>query len=156
MQRVLLTCLSALVFAAPAQAQDPHPQVDPDSPAGSEYQLPIDRAREQARERPDAPGTAEGRGSTGEVPLFGSGVQSRRKEHKTPRASSAKADRDRDPARSAQLEPGLGTSTPEVRAQAPSPDDGGSGLVAIGGGALGVLLLGGLAGLAWRCRSVRR
>jgi hypothetical protein len=133
MNRLVLTCLCALALTAPAQAQSP--QVDPDTPAGSEYQLPVDRAREQAREPTGAAGAAG--------------------EREQPRAGGAKADRDRDPARSAEVEPRLGRSTPEVRAQAPAPDDGGSAVVAVGGAALGVLLLGGLAGLAWRRRSVR-
>jgi hypothetical protein len=150
MRRVLLISLCAVALTAPAQAQ--HPQLDPDSPAGSEYQLPIDRARERA----DAPRAAHGRGSSGAAPLFGTGVPARGQEHNKPRAACATGDRHRDPKRPATPEPARGTRTPALRAQAPSPDDGGSGLVAVGGAALGVLLLGGLAGLVWRRRSVPR
>jgi hypothetical protein len=154
MQRLALTCLCTLALTAPAQAE--HPQVDPDSPAGSEYQLPVDRVRQQARERTGAAGAARGRGSSSEAPLFGSGVQPSKPEQRKPRPAGATGAADRDPPRGADREPRLGTGTPAVRAQVPAPDDGGSGLVAIGGGALGVLLLGGLAGLAWRRRTVRR
>ena len=153
MNRLVLTCLCALALTAPAQAQSP--QVDPDTPAGAEYQLPVDRARQQARERAGTAGAPCGRASS-EAPLFGSGVQSSKPEQRNPRPAGAPGASDRDPPRGADREPGLGTGTPEVRAQVPAPDDGGSGLVAIGGGALGVLLFGGLAGLAWRRRTVRR
>jgi hypothetical protein len=162
MQRLLLTCLCVLALAASAHAQGP--RVDPDSPAGSEYQLPVERAREQARERP----TPQAGSSDGErgarAPLFGSGVQEREPAPDRPRAAGepAKADRRRERGRTAEpepapeLRPDLGTATPEVRAQAAAPDDGGSGVATIAGAALGMLLLGGLGGLAWRRRTVRR
>jgi len=144
----LLTCLCALALIAPASASAQDPQVDPSSPAGTEYQLPVDRARDEAN------GTSNRSrgGAGGEAPLFGTGVESRTKTA----SKNAKSGTDSDPATVAGVEPDAGTRTPEtVRAQAPAPDDGGSGLVAIGGGAAAVLLVGGLAGLAWRRRTVR-
>lgn len=92
----LLTGLCALAFAAPAQAQDV--QVDPGSPAGVEYQLPIDRAREEAG------GVAgEMDGSSDEAPLFGKGVESG--QPTTPKKkTSAKAGTDSDPATTAEVE----------------------------------------------------
>ena len=164
MPRLLLTCLCALALALPALAQAQAPRVDPDSPAGSEYQLPVDRAREQARERP-APqaGSSEDDRDAG-APLFGAGVQAQEPKRGTRGAQADSRRRDRDraaeptakPAPARRLVPDLGTGTPDVRAQASAPDDGGSGLAAVGGAAVGVLLLGGLAGLAWRRRTVRR
>jgi hypothetical protein len=148
--RLLVTCVCALALTAPAQAQDP--QVDPDSPTGTEYQLPIDRAREQAGGGSGASrGGSQGTGPPGEPPpLFGAGVEEKRQ----PTGRRTKPGSDSSPARTADVEPELGSSTPaRVRAQAPAPDSGGSGLVAIGGGAAGVLLLGGLVGLAWRRRA---
>jgi hypothetical protein len=135
-----------LVGAAPARAQDP--QVDPDSPAGTEYQLPTDSAREAARSG------AGSRGSDGgEAPLFGEGVD----EQKPPTSSDRKSGSDSDPATTGAIEadPAPGTRA-TVRAQAPAPDGGGGGALAIGAIAGGVLLIGGLAGLAWRRRTVGR
>ncbi|MDQ3678037.1 MAG: hypothetical protein M3401_14785 [Actinomycetota bacterium] len=149
LRRLLLPGLCALALAAPATAQDP--QVDPGSPAGTEYQLPIDRAREEAGGR--SGGSSGSGGSTSsEAPLFGAGVESEK-----PTSGNRKSGTESDPATTADVEPDTQTSTPETaRAQASAPDDGAGALVAIGAGAGGVLLLGGLAGLALRRRTVRR
>lgn len=132
----------------PAGAQDP--QVDPGSPAGTEYQLPTDRARAEASGGGGSTddGSADSE-AAGNAPLFGEGVAAERT------SFAQNPGTDSDPATTAEVEADLGTSTPEtVRAQAPAPD-GGGGLIAIAGGAGGVLLLGGLAGLALRRRSLR-
>jgi hypothetical protein len=155
---------AAAVPAAPASG----PHVDPNSPAGTEYQLPTDRAREQAAGgggstgssgssgspgSPAASGASSGAG--GEAPLFGAGVE----EKKAPtekRAGGARAKPRTAGNRSttADVKPDPGASTPEtVRAGAAAPDADGSGLVAVGGGAVGVLLLGALAGLMMRRRA---
>jgi len=153
---LLLTFLFALALVLSAQAQDP--QVDPGSPAGTEYQLPVDRAREEAGGGAGGdrgPGGSQDDGAGAGPPLFGAGVEADQKQKQTGSGSN-KSGTDNDPATVGEVERDLGTATPEtVRAQAPAPDHGGSGLVAIGGGAAGVLLLGGLAGLAWRRRSMR-
>lgn len=72
------TALTALLLAAtvasPAAAQDDGvfvDPVDPDSPAGKEYALPLDRAREEAA--PGA-GTSEDGGRGSGQPLFGVGI----------------------------------------------------------------------------------
>lgn len=142
---VLVMCLA---LAAPAQGQDP--RVDPDSPAGTEYELPLDRAREEAGASGVAGGSSSSGGGTGEAPLFGEGVEA------TSQTAKSQAGRgtDSDPSTVAGVEPDDAAGTPEtVRAQAAAPDGGGGGLVAVGAGAGGVLLLGGLAGLLWRRRS---
>ena len=140
---LLAALVMCLALAAPALGQDP--QVDPDSPAGTEYELPLDRAREEAGAGADTGGSSSG--ATGETPLFGAGVE--------PSKSQARRGTDSDPATVASVEPDDVTGTPgTVRAQAPAPDGGGGGLLAIGAGAGGVLLLGGLAGLLWRRRSM--
>lgn len=138
----------SLALGTPAVAVAQDPQVDPDSPAGTEYQLPTDRAREEAR----GGRTSTDTGAAGAAaPLFGEGVEEKKSR------SARNPGTDSDPGTTAGVEADRGTSTPErVRAQAPAPDGGGSGLVAIAGGAGGVLLLGGLAGLVWRRRTVRR
>jgi hypothetical protein len=152
-RRLLLAWLGALALSLaliePAAAIDA-PQVDPDSPAGTEYQLPTDRAREEA----SGGGPSRSGGTTGQAPLFGAGVEPSKSNAAEMPSSGSRAGK---PPTSAGEQPDLGTSTPEtVRAQAQAPDGGGSGLVAMGGGAAGVLLLGGLAGLALRRRSMRR
>lgn len=150
MLRRLLICFALLALAlgcaaVPAGAQDP--QVDPDSPAGTEYQLPTDRAREEASRGSASDDGAAG-SATSETPLFGKGVEEKKSN------SAQNPGTDSDPATTADVEADTGTATSEiVRAQAPTPNSGGGGLAAIGGGALGVLVLGGLAGLAWRRRA---
>ncbi|MDQ3648275.1 MAG: hypothetical protein M3433_06795 [Actinomycetota bacterium] len=59
--------------AASAQSPD---RPDPDSPAGVEYELPLDRARERAAgDAPRQPGSrGENRGPAGSAPLFGVGI----------------------------------------------------------------------------------
>jgi hypothetical protein len=74
----LLACFAALIRvpAAPA-AEEVH--FDPESPAGKEYALPLEQAREEAGvERTQGPsgggpGTAGG-GGGGTMPLFGEGI----------------------------------------------------------------------------------
>jgi hypothetical protein len=166
MPRLLLTCLCALALTASGPAQAQGPRVDPDSPAGAEYQLPIDRAREQARERPAPAAGARDAHRGAAAPLFATGVEAQERKRDPRRTGGAKASDRRDRNRSAEPapkpvpartpQPNLGTATPELRDQASAPDDGGSGLAAIGGAAFAVVLLGGLAGLAWRRRTVRR
>lgn len=144
MQRLVLTCLCALALTAPALAQDP--QVDANSPAGTEYQLPIDRAREQA-----GGGSRRSGDAAAETPLFGEGVNGTPSRSGEQRGSGGSA---RTPTTTVREQPKLGTSAPEtVQTQAQAPEGGGSGLVAIGVGAAGVLLIGGLGGWAWRRRA---
>ncbi len=149
MRPLILTCLCVFALVTPVQAQDP--QVDPDSPAGTEYQLPIDRAREEAGA---SSGGSNGSGGSqkdtaaGEAPLFGAGV-----EEKTGSGNETSGTGS-DPPTTSDIEPESAKNTAErVRAQAPAPETDGSGLAAIGGGAAGVLLLGILAGLLLRRRA---
>jgi len=136
----------SLALATPATAQD-DPQVDPDSPAGTEYQLPTDRARAEAS---GGGASRAGGGAGGEAPLFGAGVKAKQSDSAKKSGSSSRGGTSTPQAGG---QPDLGTSTPDaVRAQAPAPDGGGSGLLAIGAGAGGVLVIGGLAGLLWRRR----
>ena len=142
-----------LAIPGPAWAQEDEIFVDPNSPAGTEYELPLDRAREEAGGGGAGGSSGGGSGAgaaTGEAPLFGEGVE---------RAASGSA-RDGGATRSAGTSTGSGEpddraaiTPPAVHAQAPSPDDGGGALLAVAAGAAGVLLLGGLAGMLWRRRS---
>jgi len=158
MRHLVLTCLCTLTLAAPAAAQDP--QLDPGSPAGTEYQLPVDRARQQAGPGASAGSEPSTAGDTsGTAPLFGAGVgpeQPPSSGVSNPRSTDTQPGIDSAAAPPVGAEPDAVTRTPQtMRAQAASPE-GGSGALASAGGAGGVLLLGGLAGLAWRRRAARR
>ena len=66
--------LFMLLLASPAVAEKPGVHVDPDTPAGKEYAIPIDQARREAQ------GTSQpntGHGSNGSAPLFGAGISPR-------------------------------------------------------------------------------
>lgn len=136
-----------LTIAPSAVAQDLSPQVDPDSPAGIEYQLPLERAREQASgDRRGSPGAPE------QAPLFGVGIEP------ADRASASGDRRDRRAdapgARSRRSAQGL-PAPAIIRAQARPPERGITQLLAVGAAGTGVLLVGWLAGLGWRRRAQR-
>jgi len=137
----------SLAVAAPAAAQDDAPKVAPDSPAGTEYQLPVDHARNAG----GGGGSSHSSGTPGGAPLFGAGVEERtpRPATKRRRAAGVAPARTKQPAGDHTDRPASTPATIRARAAAP---DGGGGLLAIGAGAAGVLLLGGLAGLALRQR----
>lgn len=143
-----LAVVAALACAAPAQGDAP--QVDPDSPAGTEYQLPLDRAREEAGAGAGADRSAKAPG--GAAPLFGKGVE--RSESPPSMKPPADSSSDSDPAKTPRTERDTRRSpTDRVRAQARSPETTGGALLTVGAGAGGVVLLGGMAGLMWRRRS---
>lgn len=146
------------LFAPLAAAQDDEVQVDPESPSGREYALPVDSARSQASK-----GSGSRRSAAQAAPLFGEGVQSgsssssgsdSRQADKA--ASKRGASDDADEAAGASSAPRrVATASPDtLRAQAAAPDGGSSLLIIIGVGA-GVLLAGGLTGLALRRRATR-
>lgn len=67
----LLCAVSAiLVLSVPASASAQGVQVDPNSPAGTEYDIPIDRARREAQ------GGSSAGGAGGGSQLFGAGIES--------------------------------------------------------------------------------
>lgn len=166
--RLGLVGLLALTFAAgpaptgpaPAAAQQGGVVVDPESPTGKEYAIPLDRARRQAAAGRQGAGGIESApaASTAPAPLFGEGVGPEDPASAPQRdgdgevtgaagrdgsgpggtrsVSGVGADSERRPAAGAATRPG-------------APDGGSSALafLAIGGG---VLLIGLLAGLAIR------
>jgi hypothetical protein len=67
LKRLALLPLLLAVAAPPAVAQQDGVFVDPDSPAGKEYAVPIDQARGDAAGGGDA--------GPGEEPLFGEGIE---------------------------------------------------------------------------------
>jgi hypothetical protein len=66
-KRLALAALVLLAAAPPAAAQEDGVFVDPDSPAGKEYAVPIDQARDEA--------AGGGNRPAGEEPLFGEGIE---------------------------------------------------------------------------------
>jgi hypothetical protein len=145
---VAITLSLSAAGPSAARAQTDAPQVDPNSPAGTEYELPLDRARQEAAPRA---GGGSGGGDTGAAPLFGEGVR-RERSGETPGTPRRRHSHENTRSPQAGAAPAT-AAPPTVRAQAPSPDGGGSEILAVGAGASGVLLLGGLAGLLWRRRS---
>lgn len=136
-----------LTMAPSAVAQDLSPQVDPDSPAGIEYQLPLERAREQASgDRRGSPGAQE------QAPLFGVGVEPAGRAS----ASGDRGDRRADGPGAPSRRSTQGLPAPAIiRAEARPPERGITQLLAVGAAGAGVLLVGWLAGLGWRRRAQR-
>jgi hypothetical protein len=67
MKRLALAVLLVLMASPSAAAQEDGVFVDPDSPAGKEYAVPIDQARGEAAGGSNRP--------PGEEPLFGEGIE---------------------------------------------------------------------------------
>lgn len=143
-------CSLLLPVAAQGQAGKP---LDPDSPAGFEYQLPLEQARKNV-------GGGDRAGGGGPAPLFGAGILAAKKTSaQAGGAGDAQGDRtsEEDSSRSgtggragrdSDSTPG---STAIKQATLGAPDeDGGSATLRIAGIALAVLLLGGLLGLVLR------
>lgn len=148
-RRLALACLSAaaLLPVPGTMAQGLSPQVDRDSPAAIEYQLPLERAREEAAGVPP-----QSRGADDDVPLFGVGVEPAKQG-----ASRAATDGPTAKAKRATRAGSAVGATPPAIVRAEAPPPGGAGTVLpVLAAAAGVLLLGSLAGLTWRRRSTRR
>ncbi|MEJ7787504.1 MAG: hypothetical protein WKF96_22090 [Solirubrobacteraceae bacterium] len=158
----------ALVAPPAATAQEPV-QLDPDSPAGVEYQLPLDQARRDAAPDAGGGGPRSDGGSGGPAPLFGAGIAPDGSQDGGGGGDAAADDRDAtaddrkrgvgeqsrgsddsapgagggDPAG-----PGAGQSASSFSATA---DGGGaSNGLTLGGIALAVVVVGGTLGLALR------
>jgi hypothetical protein len=141
----VVAALVSCVVAPPAVAQAAT-QVDPDSPAGVEYQLPLDRARQES-----ATSKAKGEsGSPGRAPLFGAGVEPVGKGPAKSETGRGSAGRPGDGSRSFAPVPGA-EGSPVVRpgvAQA-GRESAPAGLL-LGGGAAVLLLLSAGVGLLVR------
>ena len=170
---VVVCALAAPSAAVGQEAARP----DPDSPAGVEYQLPLDRQREEAsdpkdRDGPGGGGTQRDGGSPDRPPLFGEGI--------SPEGGGVAGDQDfgsADDEPAGGGPPGSGTGGGDGEgaggdradaglggsdASEAGPGDDGPALaqtsaqagsssnLAIPGIVLGVLLAGGLLGLALR------
>ena len=155
--RVALGCAFALLIGTPeAGAQGEGVTVDPDSPSGKEYALPLERARGQADPRGVAPGAASRAGSAA---LFGEGVvassgsdgqaASRNgDQHSSSKAGTSRARTGADSTTSAR---DRAPSVVGLAASRPATPDGGVGtpILVLGLGLL-VVLIGGVAGVVIR------
>jgi len=146
------------VIAPPAMAQDDDVIVDPGSPSGKEYALPVDSARKQASK--DAKNSSS---KAQPAPLFGEGVgddAATSTSASAPSGSGGSGGDGADGTRStadgsrAPDAPRAGPGTATLKSQAAAPG-GGIGLVAIIGAGLGVLALGAAIGLLLRRRAAR-
>jgi hypothetical protein len=166
----LIFLVAGLLLAMPASAQTPEVQVDPNSPAGTEYAIPLDKARQDAA---GDKGTSGKRGGKSEQ-LFGAGIEKQSEEPPPAEATEApepvpvepaeeaKSDRakkkrskdeqgDSKPSSAATSSEGDDSDPPHKRAAAveAASDDGSTGLT-MGGIAVGVLGLGLLLGVGLR------
>jgi hypothetical protein len=143
-----------LVGAPSALAQGDGVTVDPNSPTGKQYKLPIESAREQANPKGDGnlvPPGARPAGTTA-APLFGAGItpasahiasKTGRKQHagakSSPKASSTPMESSTSPLKAAIQNPG-------------APSGGVGAPLLFAGGAAVLLLLATLVGLLLRRR----
>jgi hypothetical protein len=145
----LVACGVALLAPASVGAQQDDVVVDPDSPTGKEYRIPLEGARRDAD--PSADGKAAGpRGATEPAPLFGEGIVATAKGSKSTgrngsKTGSAETGVEDTPRRGAGPAPATSTTG--------APAGGTSTLLLIGGGGALVLLIGVLAGVALRGRT---
>jgi hypothetical protein len=168
-RRPLIILLAALALPSTAAAQD-GVFVDPNSPSGKEYQIPLESARRQADPKRKSGKVVPG--ERGGAPLFGEGIQS---DDATPAAaaggsgggsgsggggsggsggggtgSGGSGGSAGDPAPAAKAPPAVQEAVEAARSR-PAPSGGGLGTAIVIGGGVAVLLLAGAgAGLAAR------
>jgi hypothetical protein len=144
---------TGLLSASPAAyAQQGGVVVDPGSPSGKEYGIPLDAARRQADPGSEtSPPAPQGKSS---APLFGTGISSHSTTTETAKGTSTRSTRS-----SGSRHKRRATSAPvppQVVSAAINPGKPGGGIgtpVVVGAFALCVLLAGGLAGLLVRRRA---
>jgi hypothetical protein len=146
--------MAALVLAAmaapAAHGQGPGVTVDPNSPAGKEYAIPIEKAR---RDAVGAGVTRTPSGQTPAPPTFGEGI--------TPARAASRSSRPRSGGAGSHPASSSGSPTPgpsaaaEAATQRIAPSSSTSAWLLAGGGAVGVLLLAGALAGALRMASRR-
>jgi hypothetical protein len=141
---ILIALILAALAAPPASAQEDGVFVDPDSPAGKEYAVPLEEARREASGA-SAGGSSGDRG--GGQPLFGVGIERAPRQTGAGEATeSGGGGRNADDAQGPERVAPSGQSAAAVEAAA---RDGSDGLLTAGI-ATGVLVAGLLAGLVLR------
>jgi hypothetical protein len=142
---ILIALILAALAAPPASAQEDGVFVDPESPAGKEYAVPLEEARRQASGA--SAGDSRGDGGGGQ-PLFGVGIEPvpRQTEAGEGTQSGGGGGGNADEAQGPDRVAPSGQSAAAVEAAA---SDGSDGLLTAGIAA-GVLVAGLLAGLVLR------
>lgn len=142
----------ALTFAAPAGARSGAVTVDPDSPSGKEYAIPLESARRAATK-----GTDDGPGSASQgqrsAPLFGEGVGGAPAGGGSKPGSSHAQLPQRTSRRSAAGAAGRDAVAGARPVRATVPAGGAGSVLTIGAVAVSVLLLGAVLGSIARRRS---
>ena len=150
-----LAAVMSLSLASPAVAQEDGVFIDPGSPSGKEYQIPLEAERRLADPAQDP--EAEIQQGSRSSPIFGTGIVGDDASAGAP--GSASKNRDREPGADAQRQSDPLESSDDdavIRGATTNPGapSGGVGVpLTIGGVAVGVLLVGGLAGLFLRRRA---
>ncbi len=159
-QVLLCTPILVVVMSGPsAVAQDGGIQVDPDSPSGTEYKLPLEGARQDAQRdhgRDAGPGSPAGR-RPAPAPAFGEGIETPAADATTKRdgerSRGERSEGDGETAGSGGTEAATGTN--EAQATTPSSTTKrakgpGSALLAVGVIAAGLLVAGAAIGVLIR------
>lgn len=149
----LRIAIAAVALLAPsaseAIAQDDGVRVDPDSPAGKEYALPLDSARRDAAGTPSA-------GARDEAPLFGAGISKQESQRGSRRARRASGgDGGGGEGSGASTDRDTGASRPPAAVTETASGGPPAGLLTALI-ALGVLAAGGLIGLLLRARGTHQ
>ncbi len=165
---IAFAALLPFALAGPASAQEEGVHVDPDSPAGKEYEIPVEGARrDYSGKRSSDRGSSRVRGARRTASLFGAGISPRggstdRVDNGGGGADSTGRGNEAGEGRGASGAAGSsddgGPSAPDRArgvATAASVDEGGAPLT-MGGIVLAVVILGGALGLALRRRALRR
>jgi hypothetical protein len=151
--------LTVLAIAPMAAAQGVGIQVDPNSPSGTEYQLPLERARQDAQQVGPPKKVRPGART---APAFGEGI--RTPPPSAPAPKNEGADRGRATTRGALKKRASGADVPQAtttEVPLPPPPPGaakaaggpGASLLGVGAIAAGVLALGAGIGLLLRRRT---
>lgn len=140
-----LAALGLLIAAGDAAAQSEGVFVDPDTPAGKEYALPLDKARQDAAPNSGAQGS-----EPGDTELFGAGISKRdggggKGDGQT--GGAAAGDRGGDGKQTGGPQSDAAGSVAKAAASSGSGISSGWLTALI---AAGVLLVGGIAGLSLR------
>jgi hypothetical protein len=143
-----LACACAAAWPGAAVALEPGVHVDPRSPAAKEYALPLNQARQTGEAGRNATGSSGSGSSSGEAALFGAGIKPPRG-GSGPRGNGTTAVHAAPGSGSAPAQLAAATDPAISRALHESGGGDGSTLALIGGG-VAVLVLGGFGGTVLR------
>ncbi len=153
---ISLACLVSLALPGAATAQDDEVFVDPDSPTGREYDIPLERARRDATSKPDPEAASRSR----DAPLFGEGIEPPDETGAAPAAGGGDGKKKQQSSSSSRKRPAKSEkrreplpSTVEAAIQQPgAPGGDGWPLVLVGVAAAGLVGVGVAAGALIRRR----